>query len=146
MHSLRLVCQGRAPLRCMISRAPSPVACSYSPCSSPWWRVPVSCLSHTPAAVPSLPCSAFFFPPVESMGQVAVRIENLTHGYNGRTLFKDADLVIEKGERVAIIGPNGARLCGGGVGWGVGRVLNVGWGCRVGCGGGSLCFLRLLLA
>lgn len=51
---------------------------------------------------------AFFFPAVEQMGQVAVRIEGLTHGYNGRQLFKDADLTIEKGERVAIIGPNGA--------------------------------------
>ncbi|KAL4439755.1 hypothetical protein ABPG75_002756 [Micractinium tetrahymenae] len=51
---------------------------------------------------------AFFFPPVDTMGQVAVRIEGLTHGYNGSTLFREADLVIEKGERVAIIGPNGA--------------------------------------
>lgn len=41
------------------------------------------------------------------MGQVAVRIEDLSHGYNGRQLFKNADLTIEKGERVAIIGPNG---------------------------------------
>ncbi|PSC69255.1 ABC transporter family [Micractinium conductrix] len=52
---------------------------------------------------------AFFFPPVDQMGQVAVRIEGLTHGYDGvGVLFKDADLTIEKGERVAIIGPNGA--------------------------------------
>jgi ABC-type multidrug transport system fused ATPase/permease subunit len=54
------------------------------------------------------PCSAFVFPPVETMGQVAVHIEGLTHGYNGRTLFEDASLTIERGERVAIIGPNGA--------------------------------------
>ncbi|EFN51164.1 hypothetical protein CHLNCDRAFT_28318, partial [Chlorella variabilis] len=51
---------------------------------------------------------AFFFPPVETMGQVAVRIEGLTHGYGGDHLFEEADLTIEKGERVAIIGPNGA--------------------------------------
>ena len=30
------------------------------------------------------------FPPVENMGQVAVRIEELTHGYNGDKLFQDA--------------------------------------------------------
>lgn len=42
-----------------------------------------------------------------------MRIESLTHGYNGRTLFSDADLLIEKGERVAIIGPNGECLLGG---------------------------------
>lgn len=51
---------------------------------------------------------SFLFPPVERMGQVAVRIESLTHGYNGRILFEDAHLEIHRGERVAIIGPNGA--------------------------------------
>ena len=51
------------------------------------------------------------------MGQIAVRVENLTHGYAGRTLFKNASLTIDKGERVAIIGPNGAGGWGG-VGWG----------------------------
>lgn len=56
----------------------------------------------------TLLCSPFFFPPVENMGQVAARVEGLTHGYGGDTLFEDADLVIERGERVAIIGPNGA--------------------------------------
>jgi ATPase subunit of ABC transporter with duplicated ATPase domains len=50
----------------------------------------------------------FSFPPVERMGKVAVNIEELTHGYDGRTLFKDASLSVERGERVAIIGPNGA--------------------------------------
>ncbi len=52
---------------------------------------------------------------VESMGQIAVRIEGLTHGYDGRTLFKDADLTIERGQRVAVIGANGAgkRWVGG---------------------------------
>jgi ATPase subunit of ABC transporter with duplicated ATPase domains len=52
---------------------------------------------------------AFTFPPVERMGQVAVQVENLTHGYPGRgRLFNGASVTIEKGERVAIIGPNGA--------------------------------------
>jgi ATPase subunit of ABC transporter with duplicated ATPase domains len=50
----------------------------------------------------------FTFPPVERMGQTAVRIEDLTHGYSDRMLFQNADLEIERGERVAIIGPNGA--------------------------------------
>jgi len=51
---------------------------------------------------------AFTFPPVERMGQVAVQVDDLTHGYAGRPLFKGANVTIEKGERVAIIGPNGA--------------------------------------
>ena len=53
---------------------------------------------------------AFSFPPVERMGQVAVSVEGLTHGYGGRTLFKDASLLVERGDRVAIIGPNGCVL------------------------------------
>ncbi|GBF90920.1 ABC transporter F family member-like [Raphidocelis subcapitata] len=51
---------------------------------------------------------AFTFPPVEKMGQSVVSIDGLTHGYHGRTLFKDASLEVERGDRVAIIGPNGA--------------------------------------
>ncbi|KAG2431609.1 hypothetical protein HYH02_013302 [Chlamydomonas schloesseri] len=51
---------------------------------------------------------AFTFPPVEKMGQKVLTIENLTHAYPGRPLFKNANLEITKGDRVAIIGPNGA--------------------------------------
>lgn len=50
---------------------------------------------------------SFHFPPVEKMGQNVVTIKDLTHGYGGRLLFKNADLDIERGDRVAIIGPNG---------------------------------------
>jgi ABC-type cobalamin/Fe3+-siderophores transport system ATPase subunit len=35
-------------------------------------------------------------------------IDKLTHGYHGRLLFKDTSLEITKGDRIAIIGPNGA--------------------------------------
>lgn len=51
---------------------------------------------------------AFTFPSAERMGQIAVKINSLSHGYHGRELFEDAELQIERGERVAIIGPNGA--------------------------------------
>ncbi len=34
--------------------------------------------------------------------------QGLTHGYPGRPLFKNCNLEITKGDRVAIIGPNGA--------------------------------------
>ena len=50
----------------------------------------------------------FTFPPVERMGQVAVHIRELTHGYNDKVLFNNANLEIERGERIAVIGPNGA--------------------------------------
>jgi hypothetical protein len=42
------------------------------------------------------------------MGNRVLTVQNLTHGYNGRTLFRNANLDVEKGERIAIIGPNGA--------------------------------------
>lgn len=50
---------------------------------------------------------SFTFPPVEKMGQRVLSIEDLTHGYSSRMLFQDAELIIERGERIAIIGPNG---------------------------------------
>lgn len=46
----------------------------------------------------------FSFPAVERMGQTAVSIKNLTHGYQDKRLFNDASLEIERGERVALIG------------------------------------------
>ncbi len=46
----------------------------------------------------------FIFPHVERMGQLVLRIEGLTHGYQDCQLFDDVELEIEKGERVAIIG------------------------------------------
>ena len=46
----------------------------------------------------------FFFPAVERMGQQAVTIKNLTHGYGDTRLFDDSSLEIERGERVALIG------------------------------------------
>ena len=80
--------------------------------------LPHSSTAPPPSPPRPPPRSPFTFPPVERMGQVAVRIQDLTHGYGGRPLFQGADLVIERGERVAIIGPNGARRQG--VGWGGG--------------------------
>lgn len=38
----------------------------------------------------------------------AVVIENLTHGFDGETLFKDGNLIIPAGQKMAIIGENGA--------------------------------------
>ena len=46
------------------------------------------------------------------MGQKVLTIQDLTHGYPTRPLFKDVSLELEKGDRVAIIGPNGAGTSG----------------------------------
>ncbi len=47
------------------------------------------------------------FSPTSTSGQVVVRCEKLTKGFGERILFKELDLVIERGERVVITGPNG---------------------------------------
>lgn len=52
----------------------------------------------------------FTFPNVEQMGLMAVQIQSLSHGYDDNKLFSKANLVVERGERVALIGPNGERV------------------------------------
>ena len=49
----------------------------------------------------------FFFPPCSRSAQVVARVDNVTHGYDEKTLFKNTSLQIERGERVAMIGDNG---------------------------------------
>ena len=41
-------------------------------------------------------------------GTLPLRLEGVGHGYAGRWLFRDVDLVLEHGERVALLGPNGS--------------------------------------
>ena len=50
---------------------------------------------------------SFRFPEVERIDEIVVSIDDLTHGYGDIRLFDHVDCVIEKGERVAVIGPNG---------------------------------------
>ena len=50
---------------------------------------------------------SFRFPEVERLDEIVVSIDDLTHGYGDIRLFNHVDCVIEKGERVAVIGPNG---------------------------------------
>ncbi|GMH44160.1 hypothetical protein BSKO_12094 [Bryopsis sp. KO-2023] len=50
---------------------------------------------------------SFRFPDVEKIGKTVLTIEDLTHGYGDRRLFDHVDLIVEKGERVAVIGSNG---------------------------------------
>lgn len=47
---------------------------------------------------------SFTFPNAERLGRRVLEIDALTHGYQDRTLFKNAQLEMEKGDRVAIIG------------------------------------------
>ncbi|MCU0565330.1 MAG: ATP-binding cassette domain-containing protein [Oculatellaceae cyanobacterium Prado106] len=50
----------------------------------------------------------FKFPPAPRSGREVVIIKNLTHVYGDKILFLDAELLIERGDRIAFVGPNGA--------------------------------------
>ena len=41
-------------------------------------------------------------------GTLALRLDGVGQGFGGRWLFRDVDLVLEHGERVALLGPNGS--------------------------------------
>ncbi len=50
----------------------------------------------------------FQFPPAPRSGREVVEIQGMTHTYGEKILFLDANLLIERGDRVAFLGPNGA--------------------------------------
>jgi ATP-binding cassette subfamily F protein 3 len=50
----------------------------------------------------------FRFPPALRSGREVVIIENLVHTYDDKILFLDANLTVERGDRIAFLGPNGA--------------------------------------
>ncbi len=50
----------------------------------------------------------FRFPPAPRSGRDVVMIEDLTHIYDDKILFLGADLLIERGDRIAFLGHNGS--------------------------------------
>jgi ATP-binding cassette subfamily F protein 3 len=51
---------------------------------------------------------ALSFRPRIRGGAIAIRLEHATLGFDGRPVIRDAELVIQNGERIGIIGPNGS--------------------------------------
>ncbi len=49
----------------------------------------------------------FRFPDAPRSGQEVVRVEDLVHTYNENILFLGAELLVERGDRIAFLGPNG---------------------------------------
>ena len=49
----------------------------------------------------------FRFPDPPRSGRVVLQADGLTHGYGGRPLISNAELLAERGERIALVGPNG---------------------------------------
>lgn len=50
----------------------------------------------------------FRFPDAPRSGREVVEINNLVHTYDEKILFLDANLLLERGDRIAFLGPNGA--------------------------------------
>ncbi|MCS6813300.1 MAG: ATP-binding cassette domain-containing protein [Cyanobacteria bacterium] len=59
------------------------------------------------APVGSVKSLVFQFPPAPRSGRQVVEIKNLTHFYDDKILFLGASLEIERGDRIALLGPNG---------------------------------------
>jgi ATP-binding cassette subfamily F protein 3 len=49
----------------------------------------------------------FRFPPAPRSGREVVEIKDVVHTYGDKILFLGADLLIERGDRIAFLGPNG---------------------------------------
>ncbi len=47
------------------------------------------------------------FPPAPRSGNVVVKTKNLTKSYGDKIVFSNADIVIERGEKIALVGRNG---------------------------------------
>ena len=60
------------------------------------------------APVESLGGPQFQFPPAPRSGRQIALIDNLTHHYDENILFLEANLEVERGDRIAFVGPNGA--------------------------------------
>jgi len=50
----------------------------------------------------------FRFPPAPRSSRDVLLLEDVTHGYEDKTLFKDVNLAIERGDRMAVLGKNGS--------------------------------------
>ncbi|MDJ0713168.1 MAG: ABC-F family ATP-binding cassette domain-containing protein [Prochloraceae cyanobacterium] len=59
------------------------------------------------APISSLKGVQFSFPPAPRSGREVVTIEDMTYTYNEEILFLGAELLVERGDRIAILGPNG---------------------------------------
>ncbi len=56
---------------------------------------------------PSARNVSFSFPSVQRAGREVLEVKNLAHAFGEKQIFKDVSFSVERGERVAVIAPNG---------------------------------------
>jgi ATP-binding cassette subfamily F protein 3 len=60
------------------------------------------------APIESVSGPRFQFPPAPRSGRLIAEIKDLSHSYGEQILFLEANLEVERGDRIAFVGPNGA--------------------------------------
>ncbi|MBU1007730.1 ABC-F family ATP-binding cassette domain-containing protein [Candidatus Dependentiae bacterium] len=50
---------------------------------------------------------AFSFPPVVRSGRVVLKVEGVAHAFDEKQIFKNVSFEVERGEKVALVAPNG---------------------------------------
>nr|MDJ0731169.1 ABC-F family ATP-binding cassette domain-containing protein [Crocosphaera sp.] len=65
-------------------------------------------MERVEAPIAELKTVTFEFPPAPKSGKEVVIIKDLVHTYDEQILFLDAQLTVERGDRIAFLGPNGA--------------------------------------
>ena len=56
---------------------------------------------------PVLPSISLSFPPTTRPGHIVLSLHHVSHAFDGRTLFKDANANVQRGDRIALVAPNG---------------------------------------
>jgi ATP-binding cassette, subfamily F, member 3 len=64
-------------------------------------------IERVAAPTSSIKTLHFRFPTAPRSGREVVEIENLEHAYGDKILFLGSDLLVERGDRIAFLGPNG---------------------------------------
>ena len=65
-------------------------------------------MERVDAPIANLKTVTFEFPPAPKSGKEVVNINKLVHTYDDNILFLEANLIVERGDRIAFLGPNGA--------------------------------------
>ncbi|WP_107668948.1 ribosomal protection-like ABC-F family protein [Cyanothece sp. BG0011] len=65
-------------------------------------------MDRVDAPVAKVKTVTFEFPPAPKSGKEVVIIKDLVHTYDEQILFLEANLTVERGDRIAFLGPNGA--------------------------------------
>ena len=64
-------------------------------------------MERVEAPIESVAGPSFQFLPAPRSGAQVALIDNLTHSYGDKILFLEAELEVERGDRIAFVGPNG---------------------------------------